>query len=98
MKNLGGLVVTGLIVGGIFAVVGAISLIARPEPEFKIPGKKPVFKVKEGDTIQWESMGTFMFPTPRKVVRIEECLDGKYVFVEGSKTGIPIEQVVPMDA
>ena len=77
--------------------MGVVKLINSPDPEFHIPGRKPIFEVKIGNLVQWESMGTFLFQTPRKVERIEEGADGKYIFVEGTKTGIPIEQVIVME-
>ena len=87
MKGLGGLV-SGLIVGLIGVAV--ISLLAPIKEE-----KKPIFEVNEGDMVQWQSSGKFIFPTPRKVEHVLEGESGTYVFVEGSKTGIPIEQIVP---
>jgi hypothetical protein len=91
MRGLGGLVVTGLIVGGL---IGAAAVIGAFAPKDE---RKPVFDVGEGDLVQWQSMGKFIFPEPRKVVRVEEGEMGKYVFVEGSKTGIPIEQIVVLE-
>ncbi len=48
-------------------------------------------RVKAGDLVQWESGGVIQFPQPRQVLRISE--DGKFVFIEGSDTGLPIEEV-----
>ncbi len=42
-----------------------------------------------GDHVQWESQGVLQFQAARRVTRVEEG----YVFVEGSETGIPIDQV-----
>jgi hypothetical protein len=50
--------------------------------------------IVEGDMVQWESNGVFMFSTPKKVVKIENSEFGKYVFVEGGKTGLPLEQLI----
>lgn len=57
-------------------------------------GRKTIQEIKEGDLIQWESRGAFVFPSPRYVSRVMSDEKGCYVFVEGSSTGIPIEQVV----
>lgn len=56
--------------------------------------RKPIAMVQPGDMIQWESSGKFVFPVPRKVERVHESEMGIYVFVEGSSTGIPADQVV----
>ncbi|MCG8672831.1 MAG: hypothetical protein MI867_25765, partial [Pseudomonadales bacterium] len=47
--------------------------------------------VKVGDFIQWESQGVLQFPNPVKIREVNEA-DG-YVFVDGSATGIPIDEV-----
>ena len=91
MKSLGGLVVSGLIVGGLIGMAAVLSLLTPKE-------EKPIFEVNEGDMVQWQSRGKFVFPTPRKVVRVVNGEAGQYVFVEGTKTGIPIEQVVSVFA
>lgn len=44
-----------------------------------------------GDLVQWESGGRLMFALPAKV--IGSSPDGAFLFVEGSPTGIPIEEV-----
>ncbi len=44
-----------------------------------------------GDYVQWESQGVFQFETPRKISGFSA--DGTFVFVEGTATGIPVEQV-----
>ena len=47
---------------------------------------------KVGDLIQWESDGAFQF---RKSARVRAVTDdGEWVFVEGSKTGIPMAEVI----
>jgi len=45
-----------------------------------------------GDTIQWESQGALQLPRPLRVRAISE--DGDWVFVEGSETGIPMDEVI----
>ncbi|MEY4331495.1 MAG: hypothetical protein RLZZ196_233 [Bacteroidota bacterium] len=61
-------------------------------------GKAPVMEgevapaeVKIGDSVQWTSQGTDQFTEPRKIKSISE--DGKYAFVEGSDTGIPVAEL-----
>jgi hypothetical protein len=54
-----------------------------------IAGEKKQAKV--GDQVQWTSQGTEQLVEPKKVTSVSE--DGKYAFIEGSKTGIPIEQL-----
>ena len=44
-----------------------------------------------GDLIQWESNGQEQFPLPRLVTGLSE--DGQWAFVDGSPTGIPIDQI-----
>lgn len=51
---------------------------------------------KIGDKVQWTSQGTDLFVEPKEVVSISE--DGKFAFVEGSSTGIPIEQLSVAEA
>jgi hypothetical protein len=48
-------------------------------------------EVKIGDEVQWTSQGTDQFAEPRKIKSISE--DGKYAFVEGSDTGIPVAEL-----
>jgi hypothetical protein len=53
-------------------------------------------KVKVGDFVLWESGGVVQFAQPRQVLQVSE--DGKFVFVEGSDTGLPIEGISVVDA
>lgn len=48
-----------------------------------------------GDFIQWESQGVLQFPSPMKVISVDE--DRGYLFVEGSQTGIPINETTIED-
>jgi len=48
-------------------------------------------EIKIGDEVQWTSQGTDQFAEPRKIKSISE--DGKYAFVEGSDTGIPVSEL-----
>jgi hypothetical protein len=47
--------------------------------------------IKIGDAVQWTSQGADQFAEPRKIKSISE--DGEYAFVEGSDTGIPINEI-----
>jgi hypothetical protein len=51
--------------------------------------------VAVGDYVQWESQGALQFESPRKVWMVSP--DGAFVMVEGSPTGIPMEQVTKTD-
>jgi hypothetical protein len=51
-------------------------------------------KIKVGDKVQWESGGVCKFESPRKVTAISEC--GDWAFVEGTKTGLPISELIIM--
>jgi putative DNA primase/helicase len=46
---------------------------------------------KQGDFVQWTSGGVDQFPSPRKVVSVSDS--GGYCFVEGSATGLPVDEV-----
>ena len=53
-------------------------------------------KAKVGDFVQWESQGVLQFIDPKRVTRFSD--DGKFLFVEGSNTGIPISEVTIEEA
>lgn len=44
-----------------------------------------------GDLVQWESGGILQFPTARRVIKFSE--DGEFAHVEGSNTGLPIDEL-----
>lgn len=48
-----------------------------------------------GDLIQWESGGALQFEKPRRVRFVTD--DGGWVAVEGSKTGVPMSEVIVQD-
>ncbi len=52
-------------------------------------------RVAVGDHVQWESLGVDQFAVPPKVTSVSP--DGAFVFVEGTATGIPMEQVQRVD-
>ncbi|APV49014.1 hypothetical protein BWI17_04550 [Betaproteobacteria bacterium GR16-43] len=52
--------------------------------------------VRIGSLIQWESGGVVQFQQPRRVVGFSD--DGKFAFVEGEGSGVPIGEVTVMEA
>lgn len=50
----------------------------------------PAPKAKVGDHVQWTNMGMDQFVVPARVVWVSD--DGAYLRVEGSKTGIPMNE------
>lgn len=46
---------------------------------------------KAGDWVQWESQGVLQFETPKRLLSLSQ--DGGFAFVEGTQTGIPIDQL-----
>ena len=53
-------------------------------------------RFQAGDYIQWTSQGVDQFEEPRRVRELSS--DGTHVFIDGSLTGIPIEEVSMCDA
>jgi hypothetical protein len=55
---------------------------------------------KVGDYVQWQSQGVLQFESPKRVQSLSE--DGVYAFVEGSNTGLPVNDLIveerPADA
>ncbi len=60
----------------------------------KDPSVTPA-EVSIGDYVQWESQGALQFEGPRKVVGLSD--DRTHVFVEGTATGLPMEQIAKTD-
>jgi len=54
-------------------------------------GKGPVPQV--GDYVQWTSDGVYQFKPARKVTQIQD----RYVWVDGSQTGIPLNEVTVVE-
>jgi len=48
-------------------------------------------KLAPGDLVEWESQGILQFDKPRKITGFSE--DGTFAFVEGTQTGIPVQQL-----
>jgi hypothetical protein len=71
----------------LFAKLGEPGIIP-PEPEQNGDSGKAAVKV--GDYVQWESLGVLQFPEPRRVIRLDSTAG--FLWVEGSDTGIPMNQ------
>jgi hypothetical protein len=54
---------------------------------------KPTVKV--GEFVQWGSGGVLQFEEPRRVARLSD--DGQFVFVDNSRTGLPIGEVTVVE-
>jgi hypothetical protein len=50
-------------------------------------------KAEIGDYIQWESAGVLQFEQPKRVRAIQEIEGSEWVFVDGSETGIAMNEV-----
>jgi hypothetical protein len=49
-----------------------------------------------GDYVQWAPQGILQFDPPRRITGFSECR--KFVFVEGTNCGLPIEEVSKDDS
>jgi len=49
--------------------------------------------IQTGDLVQWTNQGAAQFATPRIVRAIHDLPDGTFALVEGSNTGIPLEEL-----
>jgi hypothetical protein len=87
MKGLGVIVAAlALAAGVVFVLVEETMRLERTE------------RVRKGDLVQWESNGSYMFETPRKVTNIVNSVWGMFAYVDGSPTGIPVEQLIVVGA
>ncbi len=50
---------------------------------------------KVGDWVQWESQGVLQLPEPKRIREVHE--DGQWAFLEGSNTGVPMNQLTVVD-
>jgi hypothetical protein len=48
-------------------------------------------RIQVGSYVQWESLAVAQFDKPKQVKQLSD--DGKFVFVEGTNTGFPIDQI-----
>lgn len=55
-------------------------------------GKRPFGGASVGDLVQWESEGVLKFNAALQVRAVSS--DGQWAFVEGSETGIPMDEIV----
>lgn len=69
-------------------------ITAGPEPESFSPPvpTKTYGGASVGDLIQWESGGALQFQQPRRIRLVTD--DGQWVCVDGSETGIPMNEVL----
>lgn len=56
--------------------------------------KRCVSKIKVNDFVRWVPDGIEQWSAPRKVTHFVEYDSKLFVMVEGSLTGIPLEQVI----
>ncbi|MFM5954374.1 MAG: hypothetical protein ACKOPE_08750 [Novosphingobium sp.] len=75
--------------GGPSASVGAI-----PAENGREIGQSMFGSARVGDLVQWEIDGVLQMEAPMRVRLVQEVDGIEYVAVEGSETGIPMEQVV----
>jgi hypothetical protein len=77
-------------------LIAATSATGTSKPNFPWEGqsKEPVPDIKIGDYVQWTCNGADQFKPPRKVTKIA----GDFVWVHGSNTGVPLEQITIVDA
>jgi hypothetical protein len=50
------------------------------------------FGFTKGEYVQWESQGVLRMPAAKRLTHFSD--DGNYAFVEGSPTGIPVEELI----
>jgi hypothetical protein len=63
----------------------------RPgESTDKVENRRIIEKLT-GAFIQWINSGQEMFSEPHRVVKVSD--DAKFVFVDGTMTGIPVEEI-----
>lgn len=54
-------------------------------------------EIRRGTMIQWLTGDSYFFAEPQEVREIFEVEEGTFVLVEGSDTGIPIDQVIDVE-
>lgn len=67
-----------------------------PSEDGNTEGAGSGYVPKVGDYVQWESQGTLQFREPARVLRLST--DGTYAFVEGTATGLPVQQLICAEA
>jgi hypothetical protein len=63
----------------------------QEEQEDESPGPE----VKVGSLVQWTSQGVDQFPEPRRVIKLTD--DGRFAFVEGTSTGLPMKELTVVE-
>jgi hypothetical protein len=59
-------------------------------------GSGATYVPKVGDYVQWEQSGLLQLPEPKRVRGFSP--DGKFALVDGSNTGLPVNELVPEQA
>ena len=75
-----------------FAKLPDSDTINKAEDESPPPPPPPPQSIVVGNYVQWTSGGTDQFKPPRRVVWVSS--DGQYARVEGSNTGIPVNELL----
>jgi hypothetical protein len=66
-----------------------------PMPAASVDGEEdPPQKIEVGDLVQVEIGGVFQLKEPRRVRAVKEHEGSDWVFIEGSETGFPMDQIV----
>lgn len=66
------------------------NVVSKPEtPDCEREGL-----IEVGDLVQWEASGVLRMEKPSRVRAIQEHEGASWVFVDGSETGIPMEEIV----
>jgi hypothetical protein len=82
MKALGWLLgVAAVTVGGLWLVMD------------KILEDDKRTEVREGDLVQWESGGVYVFDIPKKIQKIVDSEFGRFAYFENSKAAIPVGEL-----
>src|SRR6185312_9150691 len=78
----------------LYADSGSDGAIKQAPKQEKEPDELPP---DVGDLIQWETSGVLQMEAPRRVRAKQEHNGAWWLFVEGSETGIPMEEAVVME-
>ncbi|MGK2871798.1 MAG: hypothetical protein ACSLFL_06045 [Alphaproteobacteria bacterium] len=82
-----------------FNIQGAKNLVGEYRDTFRYaelsqPDTKPPFQAEIGDIVQVEINGVLTLDKPSRLREIEEHEGRKWAFIDGSETGVPMEQIV----
>ena len=67
----------------------AVPYTGEDEPESEQEQEQ---RFKTGDYVQWESRGVLQMPEAKRIRGLSE--DGKWAFLEGSDTGVPVTELI----